>query len=362
MKPISQALRLQIADALQTRLIPWVNSGAPIALLEAPPQAVDSNLITARPGEALPPLQGSGQVMRLRHWQSENLNSTAIPILGCVLEGEADLVVGITQADCRKLQLEETRWQIALAQRHFFLVAPDTPISGPGQVHWRRANPDLAYSRMMWIQIHESGAYCHFNTSNKGKLWISPHLFLHNRHIFPLMHNLIQEMQLQAPRRLPIIYFHLGLILEYILRSCLTASHDEQQVHDTAATIALPALSFPKIQNERLQDIIEFIDANLPNHQLSTDRLAAQFHLSPSHLRRLFRHATDTSPMQFVKQRRLEFAQQLLLESSLTIAQISRYCGYKYPPNFTNVFLQHFGESPRSFREKHSRISDERIA
>lgn len=362
MKPISQALRLQCADILQKQLIPWATNGAPIALLDVPPKNIDQKQVTVLPGKSLPPLQGTGQIMRLRHWSSENLNSTAIPILGCVIEGEADLEVGITQADCQKLHTDGKRWYIALPQRNFFLVNPGTPISAPGKVHWRRTNPEQAYSRMLWIQIHESGVYCHFNTSDKGKLWISPHLFLQDAHVFPLAHNLIRELQFQSPRHLPIAYFHLGLILEYILRSCLAPSKKEQPTQQENAAISLPPLhSSRHLQDERIQAIIEYIDANLANPTLSTDSLAVRFHLSPAHLRRLFRHALATSPMQFVKERRLEFAQQLLLESSLNIAQISKYCGYKYPPNFTNGFLQHFGESPRDYRKKHSRISDERL-
>ena len=347
MKPLLTAPKRQLIDVLQTQLIPWANGGAPIALLDAPPKILGTNRVTEKLGAALPSLQGVGQVVRVRYWREENFNSAAIPLLGCVLDGEADLEVGTTQTMCRKLKIEGKRWIVAMPKSTFFLAAPGTPVSAPGQVHWRRAHPERAYSRMLWVQLHEAGAYCHFNTSDKGKLWISPHVFLRNPQLFPLASNLVQEMQRQSPRHLPIAYFHLGLLLEYMLQSLLMPSKIKEDVS------AVSTLSFPSSKHsldERMQNIVDYIDQNLASPLLSTETIAAKFHLSPVHLRRLFHRELSTSTMKFVAARRLEFAQQLLLESSFNIEQISHYCGYKYPSNFTHAFLQHYGTSPSSFR------------
>ena len=352
MKPLLTAPKRQLIDVLQTQLIPWANSGAPIALLDAPPQVLGANRVTEKPGAALPSLQGMGQIVRVRYWREENLNSAAIPMLGCIVDGAADLEIGITQTLCQKLKIDGKRWIVALPKSTFFLIPPNIPISSVGQVHWRRAHPEKAYSRMLWIQIHEAGAYCHFNTSDKGKLWISPHLFLRNPHIFPLAHNLIQEIQLQSQRHLPIAYFHLGLILEYMLQSLLTPSKITDRIESAVASPTSSLFSSQQSLDERMQKIIAYIDENLANPSLSTESIAAWFHLSPAHLRRLFHRELSLSTMKFVSTRRLEFAQQLLLESSFNIEQVSRYCGFKYASNFTNAFIQHCGVSPSAFRNR----------
>jgi len=349
-KPLLTAPKRQLIDILQTQLIPWASSGAPLALLDMPPQIIGQNKITEKSGKTLPALQGAGQVTRLKYWRDENLNSVAVPIIGCIIDGEADLEVGATQAACRKLKIEGKRWIVAMPKSTFFLVAPGTPVSGPGKVHWRRAHPEKAYSRMLWMQIHENGAYCHFNTSDKGKLWIAPHLFLRDLHLFPLAQNLIQEMQTQTHRYLPIAYFHLGLLLEYLLRSLSLPSKTKERPEN----ILVPALPFPfphESTDERMRKMVAYIDENLASSLLSAEKIAAQFHLSPVHLRRLFQQELGISTMKFVAGRRLEFARQLLRESSFNIEQIALYCGYKYPANFTNAFLHHFGVSPSAFRQ-----------
>lgn len=339
-----------MVDVLQTQLIPWAGSGAPIALLGAPPYIIGGNKVTETPGSALSSLRGFGQDIRVHKWYAENMNAISTPMFGCVIEGEADLEMGTTQAVCQKLKIEGKRWIVAAPKSTFFLIPPGVPVSSTGNVHWRREYPEKAYSRMFWVQVHETGAYCHFNTSDKGKLWISPHLFLRNPQIFSLTHNLIQEIQFQTQRHLPIAYFYLGLILEYLLQNLLTPSKTRTPAENVAVAPALQLPHYKHPLDERMQQIVEYIHENLANPTLSTENIAAKFHLSPPHLRRLFHRELATSPMKFLTGRRLEFAQQLLLESSFNIEQVSLYCGYKHASNFTNAFIQHYGASPSAFR------------
>lgn len=348
MKPFSKALQFQLADALQNQLMPWASSGRSIAFLDAPPRVIGQNTITELPGKALPPLQGVGQVVRMRHWRNEFLNSVQVPTLTCVIDGEADIEMGITQQQCRRMGIEAKRWIIGMPKGTFFLATPGTPTSAAGKVHWRRPEPEKAYSRMLWMQIHETGAYCHFNTSDKGKLWISPHLFLHNTQISPLTYSLIQEIRLQSPRHVSIAYFYLRLILEYLLQSLLLAP---QATRLTESFGRVPKPTPPAMTDERMRNIIAYIDENLANPTLSTENIATRFHLSAVHLRRLFHQAVSLSPMKFITLRRLEFSRQLLAESSFNIKQISQYCGYKHSSNFSNAFLQHYGISPSALRQ-----------
>jgi AraC family transcriptional regulator len=87
-----------------------------------------------------------------------------------------------------------------------------------------------------------------------------------------------------------------------------------------------------------MRQIVEYIHKNLAYPMLSTENIAAKFHLSPPHLRRLFHRELATAPMKFVTGCRL-------------VEQISLYCGYKFASNFTNAFIQHYGISPSAFRK-----------
>lgn len=132
MKSILTAPKRQLIDVLQTQLIPWAGSGAPIALLDAPPKILGQNKVTEMPGKALPPLRGFGQHIRVHKWSAENMNAVSMPMFGCVIDGEADLEVGATQAVFQKLKIEEKRWIVAAPKSTFFLIPPGVPVSSTG--------------------------------------------------------------------------------------------------------------------------------------------------------------------------------------------------------------------------------------
>lgn len=342
-------------EVLQSQLIPWVGTGSPIVLLDAPPRVIGANKVTENPGKKLALNHGTGQTVQVQDWPEENLDSATIPMLGCIIEGEADLLVGTTTAMCQRLKIEGKKWVVQMPQRSFFVAPPGVPISSVWHVHWQRPNPEKAYSRMLWVQIHESGVYCHFNTSDKGRLWVSPHIFLKSRHIFPLVSNLIQEMQNGSKRYVPISYFYMGLILEYVLQNLLEPPPLQDAVLDP---MPLPLPQGQPSVDERIIRAIDFINEHFDKPELTVDAVAASVHLSSAHLRRMFQQELSISVAQFLTKKRLEFARQLLLESSFNIKQVSVYAGYKYPANFTHAFAQHFGVSPTAFR--HNTISDVR--
>jgi len=350
MKPVLNATRRQLLDTLQNQMIPWLGSGAPIALLDAPPHILGSNLIHENPGKILPDSHGTGKAVQVRHWQEENMDAASVPMIGCVLDGEADIAVGTTAKICRTLNIPGTQWVVELPQRSFFIVPPNVPVSSVGKVHWYRSHPEKAYSRMCWMQVHENGVYCHFNASSQGKLWISPHTFEHHKQLFPLANNLIYEMQRHSHRYTSISYFHLNLLLEFVLQNLMESSRQSKLSESATLLSPITFSENPHITDPRVRKILEYITDNLSRSELNTEMIAAHFNCSPTHLRRMFQAQLSTSLMKFLTQKRMEFAQQLLLESSFNIEQISEYSGYRYQSNFTHAFLRHFGVSPSQYR------------
>lgn len=83
---------------------------------------------------------------------------------------------------------------------------------------------------------------------------------------------------------------------------------------------------------------------------ISRDKLAALFHLSPGSLSRLAKQHTG---MEFSKLRllyRLELADELLRSTDLTTEEIAARCGFKYTSYFYRCFYNHFGITPRKRR------------
>lgn len=82
----------------------------------------------------------------------------------------------------------------------------------------------------------------------------------------------------------------------------------------------------------------------------SLDELAAAAGLSRFHFCRLFKKETGRSPWQYVLDRRVERARELLLGSPLSIKQIATHLGFDNPDYFARLFKRACGVTPRRYR------------
>jgi len=104
------------------------------------------------------------------------------------------------------------------------------------------------------------------------------------------------------------------------------------------------------VDSQRLAPVFSFVTEHL-ERPLRLDDLARRAHLSPSRFHGVFRRLTGASPLQYVQRLRLEKAQQLLLTTDLSIAEIAQRAGHRDPFLFSRVFKKKCGASPTVYRE-----------
>ncbi|SDS37276.1 AraC-type DNA-binding protein [Halopseudomonas sabulinigri] len=119
------------------------------------------------------------------------------------------------------------------------------------------------------------------------------------------------------------------------------------------ASLLLASLLHQPAYNARLPRaaLDAYIDAHLAEG-LAVSELARVAHCSPSRLRHWFAVEFGCSPTDYVRQRRLRLAYQLLEHSREPIALIGERCGYLNPSAFAQAFKQHWGLSPRAARQR----------
>ena len=82
----------------------------------------------------------------------------------------------------------------------------------------------------------------------------------------------------------------------------------------------------------------------------SLDELARNAGYSKYHFCRLFKQETGLSPWQFVIDRKIECARELLLSSMLSIKEISSRLGFNNPDYFAKIFARRTGITPHIYR------------
>jgi AraC family transcriptional regulator len=83
---------------------------------------------------------------------------------------------------------------------------------------------------------------------------------------------------------------------------------------------------------------------------ISLAELARACKLSPSHFARAFRQTTGQPPHRWLMEQRIEKAKQLLVDTTLSLAQIAQRCGFADQSHFTRVFAQLVQSSPGQWR------------
>jgi transcriptional regulator GlxA family with amidase domain len=85
---------------------------------------------------------------------------------------------------------------------------------------------------------------------------------------------------------------------------------------------------------------------------LDLDEVARTCDLAPARFGRAFRLSTGLSPTNWVRQRRIERAKQLLFGTKLPLAQIALECGFSDQAHFTRAFSVATGSCPGAWRRE----------
>jgi len=99
----------------------------------------------------------------------------------------------------------------------------------------------------------------------------------------------------------------------------------------------------------QLQAVLRLVEDDLAA-PLAVADLAARAAVSPFHFSRLFRAATGATPHQYVLQRRLAHARDLLVRTDLPLGQVAARCGFADQSHLTRHVRRHLGRTPAVLR------------
>lgn len=96
-------------------------------------------------------------------------------------------------------------------------------------------------------------------------------------------------------------------------------------------------------------DITSTVEDNI-NNSLSLHQLAVLSGRSLSSFRRDFLAIYNMPPSQWIRQRRLEKARELLLNTTMTVTDVCYTLGFENLPHFSRLFKSYFGHPPSEFK------------
>jgi AraC family transcriptional regulator len=117
----------------------------------------------------------------------------------------------------------------------------------------------------------------------------------------------------------------------------------------THSSVAQRVITKGGLDGRRFKQTIAYIEDHLPE-DLSLSRIASLVGVSPSHFKTLFRESTGLPVHQYVIQRRIERAKDLLMQNKLSIAEIALTTGFSHQSHMARHMRRSVGLSPKAMK------------
>jgi transcriptional regulator GlxA family with amidase domain len=125
---------------------------------------------------------------------------------------------------------------------------------------------------------------------------------------------------------------------------------------DANTGVVISSSRFKDLSIERrVRKILELVEAGTT---FAVCDLAAEIHVSETHLQRLFMQDTGFHLGKWLREQRLERSAYLLTCTSLSVKQIAHAVGYEHLSSFTRAFERQFMLPPAHLRKQVQRTGD----
>ncbi len=101
-----------------------------------------------------------------------------------------------------------------------------------------------------------------------------------------------------------------------------------------------------------LQSACDYMNENYADPTLKIAHVAARCDMSPKYFRTVFRQMYNTSPSQYLIDRRLQTAVKLLTEGNLRVGEVAEIAGFSDVYYFSKLFKARFACSPGEYRKR----------
>ena len=146
-----------------------------------------------------------------------------------------------------------------------------------------------------------------------------------------------------------------GLSDEYIRRmDCCTNMAEIVYVHDQMAldyVCRMRNLKKRIASSKQVAEAIDYIYVHIMD-RITVNELAEAIGISPTHLSRIFKQETGISVSEYIRQRKIDMAKNLLRFSDYDYVEIAVMLSYSSQSHFIQHFRSQVGMTPKAYRKQ----------
>ena len=104
---------------------------------------------------------------------------------------------------------------------------------------------------------------------------------------------------------------------------------------------------------KKVEAATKYIYENLANSHLTVKNIADNMNISTTYLVRIFKEVTGSSPLEYMKGVRINYASDMLITQNSTVEKVAFESGFYDSSYFCKEFKKVMGCSPRTFKKNH---------
>ena len=138
------------------------------------------------------------------------------------------------------------------------------------------------------------------------------------------------------------------------LMSTVNEALSAQKMPEEKAALIEPKINEMHIVSldQRLVDAATaYVEENLSNSDITVETMSEALNMSRVHLYKRLTAITGMAPSEFIRDLRLQHAEQLILKSQLSVSEISYKVGFNNPRYFSKYFKEKYGVIPSQYKK-----------
>ena len=148
-------------------------------------------------------------------------------------------------------------------------------------------------------------------------------------------------------------------VLQTRIRSLLASREQLKKLYGKRFSPEVMGIEVKSADERFSQKLFDVIEQNISNDKLDVELLCMEIGISRANLYRKLKSITELSPMELIRNKRLEMAAKLLKESEMNVSEIALHLGFNSHSYFSNSFKAFYGCTPTEFVQSKDRPGQE---
>jgi len=265
-------------------------------------------------------------------WPEDHLIAATHPKLLCVLDGVADI--------------RFYDYSLLVPKSTFILVPSGVANSDGIPSYVPKKNPD-ASCEICWMR--PIGDEFHFwithSDSKRNTTWQWGNVLFLNQRLNLFLRLLSEELLELATSEPPLVPHLLRLLIAGLRREAKSGGYlvFGQEEH--------PSWKF-QVSADPIEQAQDYMDAHYGS-AITLESLAYAVGMSRTSLAQRFKHQTGKTMVEYLTERRLAKARELLGKSEWAVATVSKLVGFRSQTYFHHLFRKHEGCTPQEYRDSY---------